>query len=208
MILIYVNIVRNHFKKVDRVIYKSMKDLDFDEWIKPRKEKGGVDYFRALCREIIGQQLSGKAANAIYKRFLSLFNKGKVDAKKLVKTEDQTLRNLGMSWAKAKYVKNIAEAYLTKSVNFDNLHNLPDQEIINELVKIKGVGYWTSEMFLVFTLGRENVFSHGDLGLKKGFIKLYKIEDPTKEVIEKVVEKWSPYKSYGSITLWHSLDSP
>lgn len=199
--------IREHFKKFDPIIYKAMHDLNFDEWIEPKKIKRGKDYFRALCREIIGQQLSGKAANAIYKRFVSLFEKNKIDPKKLIKTEDQTLRNLGMSWAKAKYVKNIADAYLTKSVQFDKLHKLSDEEVISQLITIKGVGPWTSEMFLIFTLGREDVFSYGDLGLKKGFAKLYKIEDPKKDQIEKVVKKWSPYKSYGSITLWHNLDS-
>lgn len=201
--------IRAHFKKVDPIIYKAMKGLDFDEWIKPHKDKTvkGSDYFSALCREIIGQQLSGKAATAIISRFNSLFHKSVADPKKLLKIKDQTLRDIGMSWAKAKYVKNIAEAYLKNTVQFNKLHELPDDEVVSQLTTIKGVGNWTAEMFLLFTLGREDVFSHGDLGLRKGFIKIYGIENPTKDQIEKVINRWIPLRSYGSITLWHTLDT-
>lgn len=201
--------IKLHFKKVDPIIYKAMDSLDFDEWIKPRRKRqgDGKDYFSALTREIIGQQLSGKAADAILQRFKTLFKDGLVDAKALLKISDQKLRDVGMSWAKAKYVKNIAEAYLTNTHQFDKLHELSDEEVIEQLIKIKGVGNWTSEMFLIFTLGREDVFSHGDLGLKKGFIKLYQIANPTKDQVEKVTSKWKPYRSYGSITLWHTLDA-
>src|SRR4030042_5370631 len=201
--------IRLHFKKVDPVIYIAMKDLDFNDWINPLKQKSqdGDSYFRALCREIIGQQLSGKAATAILKRFTNLFEKGVIDPEKLIKMKDETLRNVGMSWAKVRYVKNIAEAYLSNSVQFNKLHKLPDEVIASQLTSIKGVGNWTAEMFLIFTLGREDVFSHGDLGLKKGFAKLYEIEKPTQEQIEKVTSKWKPFRSYGSITLWHTHDT-
>lgn len=201
--------IRLHFKKVDPIIHAAMVDLDFDVWIKPRKEKrgNGKDYFSALTREIIGQQLSGKAANAIIKRFKSLLKNEIIDPQKLLKIPDQKLRDVGMSWAKAKYVKNIAEVYLTNTVKFDQFDKLSDEEIIKELTTIKGVGPWTAEMFLIFTLGREDIFSFGDLGLKKGFTKLYRVENPTKDQIEKVTSKWTPYRSYGSITLWHSLDT-
>ena len=201
--------IRLHFRKNDPIIFKAMENLDFDEWIKPRKEKrdNGSHYFSALCHEIIGQQLSGKSATAIINRFNALFDKSIIDPKKLMAIDDQILRNVGMSWAKTKYVKNIADAYLTNTVQFTNLHELSDEEVIEQLTTIKGIGNWTSEMFLIFTLGRENVYSHGDLGLRKGFAKLYRIENPTQKQIEKVVSKWIPFRSYGSITLWHTLDS-
>ena len=201
--------IRLHFRKNDPIIFKAMENLDFDEWIKPRSEKrgNGSDYFSALCHEIIGQQLSGKSATAIINRFNALFDKSIIDPKKLMAIDDQILRNVGMSWAKTKYVKNIADAYLTNTVQFTNLHELSDEEVIEQLTTIKGIVNWTSEMFLIFTLGRENVYSHGDLGLRKGFAKLYRIENPTQKQIEKVVSKWIPFRSYGSITLWHTLDS-
>ena len=121
--------------------------------------------------------------------------------------KDDALRNAGMSWAKVNYIKNIAEAYIKNAIQFDKFHILPDSEIITQLTSIKGIGNWTAEMFLMFTLGREDVFSHGDLGLRKGFTKIYKIENPSKDQIENVTSKWKPFRSYGSIALWHALDS-
>jgi len=199
--------IRNHFQKVDPVIYQAMANLNFDDWINPNPLHSAHAYFQHLTREIIGQQLSGKAASTIYSRFELLFTNKKVHPKKLLKLNDQILRDAGLSWAKASNVKNIARAYLDKSVKFHQFTVLPDEEIIKELTTIKGIGPWTAEMFLIFTLGREDVFSFGDLGLKKGFAKLYQKENPTKSQIEKVIKKWSPYKSYGTITLWHSLDN-
>lgn len=199
--------IRKHFQIKDPIIYKAMKNLKIEQWITPHSPKSGKHYFEHLTGDIIGQQLSGKAANTIYSRFKALFPGNKIEPQKLLKIPDQTLRNAGLSWAKASYVKNIARAYLDQTVKFDKFSDLPDQEIIEELTTIKGVGPWTAEMFLMFTLGRENVFSHGDLGLKKGFCLLYKIETPSRDQIEKVITKWSPYKSYASITLWHSLEN-
>ena len=200
--------LKDHFKKVDPIISSAMQDLDFDGWIKPKeKPLEGLDYFRTLCHEIIGQQLSGKAASAIIKRFAALFNKSGTDPEKLLEIPDEALRNVGLSWSKVNYVKNIATAYLEKTVDFDKLHRLADEEITSQLTAIKGVGNWTVEMFLIFTLGREDVFSYGDLGLRKGFAKLYELENPSKDQVEKVTSKWRPFRTYGSITLWHTLDS-
>jgi DNA-3-methyladenine glycosylase II len=202
-------VVRRHFRKVDPIIHKAMKNVDFDRWIKPRRLKTSdeSEYVRALCREIIGQQLSGKSATAIIKRFNALFDDNTIVPEKLLRMRDKTLRNVGMSWSKARYIKNIARTYVNNTVQFSKLHKLPDEEITSQLTAIKGVGNWTVEMFLIFTLRREDVFSHGDLGLKKGFMKLYKIEKPSTEQIEKVTSKWKPFRTYGSITLWHALDS-
>ena len=198
--------IRNHFKKTDPTIYSAMKTLNFDEWIEPRKERRGISYFSALCREIIGQQLSGKAASTIHGRFIQLFPNEKLDPELLLKIPDQTLRDAGMSWAKTRYVKNIAEAFINHTVQFDQLNRLEDEVIITQLTTIKGIGRWTAKMFLIFTLGRENVFSFGDLGLKRGIEKLYRLQNPTVDQVNKIIAPWSPYKSYGSIALWHSLE--
>ena len=199
--------ILSHFRKTDPAIFEIMKGVNFNEWIVSKKAKRGTIFFQALCREVIGQQLAGKAANAINKRFAKLFRKREITPDALLKLPNQTLRDTGMSWAKAGYVKNIADAYITKIVEFDKLYKMDDEEIVKQLTTIKGVGNWTAEMFLIFTLGREDVFSFGDLGLRKGFSKVYGVENPNKEQVEKVVSKWTPYKSYGSIALWQSLDN-
>lgn len=199
--------IRKHFRAIDPAIHRAMETVDFDDWLEPRKKKRGVDYFSALCREITGQQLSSKAASTIYGRFLKLFPNEKLDPQILLTIPDQTLRDAGISWAKARYVKNIADAFLNQTVQFNQLNQLEDEAIVTQLTTIKGVGRWTSEMFLIFTLGREDVFSFGDLGLKRGLEKTYKLNNPTVKQIEKIITPWSPYKTYGSIALWHSLDN-
>ncbi len=195
--------IQDYFKKVDPVIYDAMHGLDFDSWITPApKDK----YFESLCRSIISQQLGTKVARVINERFRSLFPDNIIDAKTILNLEDQTIRDIGASWAKVKYIKDLAEKHLNKEVNLENIDQLNDKQVIHELTKVKGIGPWTAEMFLIFTLGREDVFSFGDLGLKRGLEKLYELTDPTTEEVKLIIDRWTPYKSYGSITLWHSLE--
>jgi DNA-3-methyladenine glycosylase II len=126
----------------------------------------------------------------------------------VLKLKDQALRDVGLSWAKASYIKNLAEKVNNQEVRLEKLSKLDDEAVIAELVKVKGIGPWTAEMFLMFSLGREDVFSHGDLGLRNGLVKLYQLrKPPTIERANRIVNRWSPYKSYGSLALWHSLDN-
>jgi len=201
-----IKTVHRHFKKADPVIHKAMRSVDFDKWLIPNKNPSGQQYFQELCLNIIGQQLSGKAASKISQRFLNFLG-DPLSPQKLININDQNLRNLGLSWAKASYVKNIAKAYLDGSVEFEKFTDLEDEKIINELITIKGVGPWTAEMFLIFTLGREDVFSNGDLGLKKGLSKLYGLNTFNSVEIKTITDMWIPYRTYGSITLWHSLEN-
>ena len=110
-----------------------------------------------------------------------------------------------MSWAKVKYIKDLSAKVSSGAINLHTSKYDSDAEIILKLTQVKGIGQWTAEMFLIFTLGREDVFSHGDLGLRKAIKNLYKVETPD-EIIA-IVDKWSPYKTYGSLALWHSLDN-
>lgn len=201
-----IKTVHKHFKKTDPIIYKAMRSVDFGKWLAPNKNPSGQIYFQELCLNIIGQQLSGKAASKISERFLLFLGKP-VSPEKLIKSKDQDLRDLGLSWAKVSYVKNIAYSYLDGSVEFEKFPNMPDEKIISELVNIKGVGPWTAEMFLIFTLGREDVFSNGDLGLKKSLTKLYGLNTLNADEIKTITDKWIPYRTYGSITLWHSIEN-
>lgn len=201
-------IVKRHFRQVDPVIYAVMKDLDFSDWLKPWVKKWRHrDYFVALCREIIGQQLSGKAAAAILTRFTALFPQKTITPQTVLNLSDQAIRNVGMSWAKVSYVKDLAQKTLDKSLNLNTVQYLSDDEVVSELTQVKGIGRWTTEMFLIFTLGRADIFSFGDLGLKKGLQKLYKLRKVTEKNVSQIIKPWTPYKSYGSIALWHSLES-
>ena len=197
--------IKQHFKKNDRVIYQYLvtaKNLPVLETAAPQS------YFYRLIREIAFQQLSGKAGSTIFSRFENLFNGKQPTPAAVVKKSHETLRSSGLSNAKASYIRNIAEAAVNKKLVFEKLPSMNDDAVIETLVQIKGIGRWTAEMFLIFTLGRENVFSTGDLGLKKGMIKLYGLKkEPNLKQIIKITEKWSPYKTYGSLVLWHVNDN-
>jgi DNA-3-methyladenine glycosylase II len=117
------------------------------------------------------------------------------------------LRAVGLSYAKAKYVKSVCEHALSGDVDFEGMRNLPDEEIIAELIKIKGVGRWTAEMFIMFSLNRPDVFSLGDLGLRNAVAKLYNVDRDDLAAIEKISQKWKPYRSLASRYLWKSLDN-
>ena len=192
------NKIKLHFKKVDPVIYEVMKPVDFGQWW----DRPKADYFAALCEDIIGQQLSGKVADVIFGRFEKLFYKKQITPVRLLRLSDQQIRDIGTSWAKAKYLKDLADQVNRRTVLLEQLDGLTDEAVITELTKIKGVGPWTAEMFLIFTLKRPDVFSFGDLGLNKAIKKLY-----GKRKIKLIVKRWRPYRSFGSLALWHSLDN-
>lgn len=196
--------IKNHFKKADPIIYTILKDLELRKWVKRRPKSG---FFPILCESIISQQLSDKAARTIYDRFLLLLPNKKVTPDAVLRIPDKKMRNAGMSWSKASYVKNLAVATKNGELKLTALPKLSDERVIQELVKVKGIGAWTAEMFLIFSLGREDVYSHGDQGLKTAIAKLYKLRTATRERIERITKNWKPYRSYGCIALWHSIDS-
>ncbi|MFH1244350.1 MAG: DNA-3-methyladenine glycosylase 2 family protein [bacterium] len=195
--------IKKHFAKQDPKILAVLETIDISQWF---EDKNNDDHFFNLTREIISQQLAGKAASAIFSRFEKLVG-GKVKPEKVVNFPDQAFRDVGLSWAKAKYVKDLAAKVINKEVILSSLDTLDDEKVIAELTKVRGIGRWTAEMFLLFTLHREDIFSLGDLGLRKGFAKLYCLTSPTDQQIVRIVSRWSPYKSYGSIALWHYLDN-
>lgn len=162
--------------------------------------------YEALLSAIVGQQLSVKAADTIWKRVEALLNND-FTPENILKTQDEKLREAGMSWAKIKYVKGIAEAFSRNLIDEEKIINLSDEEIIEELTKLKGVGRWTAEMILIFTIGREDVFSMGDLGLRNAVSKLYGVDRDDLKKIEEIAVKWSPYRSIASRYLWMSLDN-
>lgn len=195
--------ILSHFKINDPILHSYALQVK----LPPIKKDSPENYFYRLSREIVRQQLSDKAGEAIFSRFQKLFPNGLLTALDILSISHEQLRASGMSHAKARYVRNLAEAVIYGDLPILHLDLMADEEILEVLTKVKGIGPWTGEMFLMFVLGRENVFSHGDLGLKKGIIKVYKLKkDPTKKQVEKIISKWSPYKTYGSRILWASLE--
>jgi len=199
--------ILDHFESVDPKLFKKI-DTNIKGFSLDTKKKAPREYFISLCKSIVGQQLSGKAANSIYLRFEDMFPQKKVTPEKLSGFTEHQLRNVGMSYAKARALLDYSNKYLKKEVHFRNIDKRKNEEIQEMLLQIKGVGPWTTEMFLMFSLGRENIFSPKDLGLQKGVQKIYNLKSrPDEKKMEAFSEKWSPYRTYASIILWNAVDN-
>ena len=173
-------------------------------------EKRNKIYLR-LCSSILSQQLSTTVARVLYARFLALYDGKEPAAKQILETPVEIFRGLGFSNAKASYVHNVCRFFIENKITDAQLYQMKNEEVIELLTQIKGVGKWTVEMILMFTLGREDVFAIDDLGLKQGVIKLYNLKETDKKVlakkIEKISMKWSPYRTYASRYLWNWKDN-
>ena len=168
----------------------------------------GENYYDALLKAIIGQQLSTYAAKTIYKRFMNYFDNNP-SPEKILTAADTELRNLGLSNAKTKYVKDLSIKIFNKEIYLNSLIRKSDPEIISELTKVKGIGKWTVHMFLIFTLARPDVLPVNDLGLRRAVMNVYGLRKmPDEKRICKISKenKWSPYNSIASWYLWRSLE--
>jgi DNA-3-methyladenine glycosylase II len=170
--------------------------------------KVSTTLFRDLLEAIISQQLSNKAAATIFGRFLNLFPENQIPSPKAVLgLGEETLRSCGVSHQKASYLKSLAEAIISNKLVLESLQFFPDEEVITSLTQVKGIGRWTAEMFLIFSLGRQDTFSVGDLGLCTAVARLYGVDRKDKTSITKISESWSPYRSLASLYLWRSLEN-
>ena len=164
-----------------------------------------------LIESIMSQQLSTKVAQVIHKRFLALYNSKEPTLQQILDTPLTTLRSIGLSNAKTAYVHNVAKFCIEQDITDKKLNAMSNMEVIELLTQIKGVGRWTVEMLLMFTLGREDVFAIDDFGLQQSMIKLYKLDAPDKkqlrEKLLKISAKWSPYRTYACIYLWNWKDN-
>jgi DNA-3-methyladenine glycosylase II len=164
-----------------------------------------------LCASIMSQQLSTKVADVIYKRFLQLFPKQKPTPQMVIDMPFETLRAIGLSNAKTNYVKNVCTFFIEEKITDAKLHAMDNEALIKYLTQIKGVGQWTVEMILMFTLGREDVLALDDLGIQQSMIRLYKIETTNKkELREKMLQlsaRWTPYRTYACRYLWGWKDN-
>ncbi len=164
-----------------------------------------------LCASILSQQLSTKVAKVLYQRFLDLFGGKEPTPKQISDTPASVFRNIGFSNAKASYVHNVTRFFIENKITDSALYKMSNEEVLELLTQIKGVGKWTVEMILMFTLARQDIFAMDDLGLKQSVMKLYKIKetDPKliREKIQKISLKWSPYRTYACVYLWGWKDA-
>ena len=164
-----------------------------------------------LCASIMSQQLSTKVSDVIYKRFISLYGGKEPTAQQILDTPSETLRGIGLSNAKVSYVKNVAQFETESGMAAKKLNKMTDEEVIEYLIVIKGVGRWTIEMLLMFALGREDVFAVDDLGIQNAMIRLYKLDNSDKKKLKedmlRLSSKWSPYRTYACVHLWQWKDN-
>jgi DNA-3-methyladenine glycosylase II len=216
----------NHLRKVDPVMRAII------ERVGPCRMEFGLPEFHSLAEAIVYQQLNGKAAVTIFKRFAALAGEPLTPAGILKLTAEQ-MRSVGLSQQKSAYLKDLAEKTCAGSLDFVRLPEMSDVEIIEHLTQVKGVGVWTAQMFLMFTLKRENVLPTGDFGVRMAIFKHYldkqrgkiaanaktkkgkagakkarprKIKLPNPEQMEKIAKSWEPYRSVACWYLWRSLD--
>lgn len=163
--------------------------------------------FEAVARSIVYQQLSNKAAATIYGRVEALFEGARPDASRLLKIPDAQLRSAGLSKQKSAYLKDLASRVAGGEVPIDILHEMDDTEVIAHLTRVKGVGRWTAQMFLIFRLGRPDVLPELDLGVQKAVQRAYRLRKlPTPDRLLKIGSKWAPYRSVATWYLWRSID--
>ena len=164
-----------------------------------------------LCASIMSQQLSTKVAKVIYHRFLELFDGAEPTPGQIVAVPFEKLRAIGLSNAKTQYVLNVAQFAIDHDLSDRKLKKMDNEEIIELLTQIKGVGRWTVEMLLMFTLGREDLFSADDYGIQVAMKKIYKLDDRNKkdfkEKMNRISSKWAPYRTYACLHLWHWKDN-
>jgi DNA-3-methyladenine glycosylase II len=166
------------------------------------------DYYLALLQSIIFQQLSQKSADAIYNRFMNFFNQNP-RPEKILETEHSLIRNIGLSNSKVKFIKDLSEKIINKEISLGNINSKSDEEIISELIKVKGIGVWTVHMFLIFSMGRLNVLPTSDFGLRRAIMlnyKLRKLPDEKRFIMLSKKNNWNPYCSIASWYLWKSLE--
>jgi DNA-3-methyladenine glycosylase II len=160
----------------------------------------------------MSQQLSTKVAEVIFKRFLQLYNGAEPTPLQIADTPFEKLRAIGLSNAKTQYVLNVAQFAIDNNLDDKRLKKMSDEEVIELLTRIKGVGKWTVEMLLMFTLGREDIFSIDDYGIQTAVKKIYALDDSNKkafrEKLLKISAKWKPYRTYACMHLWRWKDTP
>ena len=195
--------ILKHLEK-DKILTNAISKLDV--MVRPELE---LDIYFFLLNAIVSQQLSTKVVKIIWNRFTDLFVDGYPKAQILLGTEHEILRRIGLSNNKVRYIKNVAEFSLENDISFEYLQGKSNEEIIEYLTRIKGVGKWTVQMILMFPLDRQNVFPIDDLGIQNGMKKLYELDMEKKELklrLNEIADTWHPYKTLASKYIWKIVD--
>lgn len=176
----------------------------------PCRIKPHSDHYGELVGSIVGQQLSAKAAAAIWRRVLDLFNGQMPTPEQLIKVDGQKLRDIGLSWPKVGYVKDLAQHVLDSRLDLKHIATMPNDQLIEQLTAVKGLGEWSAHMFMIFGLGRLDVLPVGDLGIRKAVMNLYGLKElpgPATIVTISNQNSWHPYDSVAAWYLWQSIDN-
>ncbi len=186
------------------------KDKKLDKIIKDQEpfllQKRNKVYLR-LCSSILSQQLNIKVAAVLYKRFIDLYNGKEPTPQQILDTPAEKFRSIGFSNAKAAYVHNVCDFFISQKLTDTKIAKLDNEQVIELLTQIKGIGRWTVEMILMFTLGREDVIAIDDLGIKQRMVSLYKLDESDKKLLREemttISNKWRPYRTYACRYLWN-----
>jgi len=196
-----------HLRSVDHVMRRL---IDERGPIDPATDRRGSrpDPYEALARAIVGQQLSTKAARSIWERLLEILGGKLLPPAELLTMDPETIRSAGLSRSKVSFLLDLAQRIDDGRLDLARLADLADEDIVAELIEIKGVGPWTAEMFLMFHLGRPDVVSTGDLGIRRAVQIEYGLDDlPGPTDLERIAEPWRPHRTLGCLYLWRSLDN-
>ncbi len=193
-----------HFKQHDEVMARLLEAaLQGDVPLNLPTPKEPQEYFGSIASSIISQQISVAAARSIKSRVVDLL--GVITPESVTAADFLELKSCGLSEKKTQYLKHNAEAW--SEIPIDDFLTMDDEDIIKELIKLYGIGRWTAEMFLMFSMARPNVYSYGDLGLTQSLYKNYNYKPHYNRKIESTVNSWSPHKTIASLTLWHTKDN-
>ena len=191
---LYDESLLEHFKDKDEILYCYMKERGFIERLVT------PDIFESIVNTIVSQLISTKAADAIYLKIKNLL--GEVTPENVDKVDWDELRACGLTKAKTNSIKEIAARILDGRLQLEEFSNMTDEEITKELIQVKGIGNWTAEMILIFTLGRMDVVSYKDLGIRRGMMKLYNLSELDEKTFMEYRKNYSPYGAVVSLYLW------
>jgi DNA-3-methyladenine glycosylase II len=197
---------REHLRAADPVMRTLIDEIGPDRR-DPRRGVAPHDHYGALIRSIVGQQLSTSAARAIYTRLTDRYGGRTPTPVEVLEDDPEELRAAaGLSRAKVSFLRSLAEHVLEGSLELERLDDLPDEEVIAELVAVKGLGTWTAHMFLMFHLQRPDVLPTGDLGIRRAMMQRYGVEElPDPAAMEAIAQTWRPYRTLACLYLWRSL---